>query len=43
MLSAHKPYENYPSLIKSIANQYGATAQMAEVFPLCVMELLKVE
>ena len=33
MLSAHKPYENYPSLIKSIANQYGATAQMAGGVP----------
>ena len=29
MLSAHKPYENYSSLIKSISNQYGVTAQMA--------------
>ena len=33
MLSAHKPYENYPSLIKSISNQYGATAQMAGGVP----------
>jgi len=33
MLSAHKPYENYPSLIKSISNQYGVTAQMAGGVP----------
>lgn len=33
MLSAHKPYENYPSLIKSISNQHGATAQMAGGVP----------
>ncbi len=33
MLSAHKPYENYPGLIKSIASQYGATTQMAGGVP----------
>ena len=33
MLSAHKPYENYPSLIKSISSQYDATAQMAGGVP----------
>lgn len=33
MLSAHKPYENYPELIRATANGMGATAQVAAGVP----------
>ena len=33
MLSAHKPLENFPKIIKTAANQFGATAQMAGGVP----------
>ena len=33
MLSAHKPYENYPHLIREIARKNGATAQLAGGVP----------
>ena len=33
MLSAHKPYEQYPELIRSMARQLGATAQVAGGVP----------
>lgn len=33
MLSAHKPYESYPSLIRSLARSEGATAQVAGGVP----------
>ena len=33
MLSAHKPYENYPDLIRSVAHQNGATVQVAAGVP----------
>ena len=33
MLSAHKPLENFPKIIKAAANQFGATAQMAGGVP----------
>ena len=33
MLSAHKPYEHYPQLIRDIARQNGATAQVAGGVP----------
>lgn len=33
MLSAHKPYENYPKLLRSYANKYHATAQVAGGVP----------
>jgi len=33
MLSAHKPYENYPSLIRDEANKLDATAQVAGGVP----------
>ena len=33
MLSAHKPLENFPKIIKAAANQLGATAQMAGGVP----------
>ncbi len=33
LLSAHKPYENYPQLIREIARKKGATAQMAGGVP----------
>ena len=33
MLSAHQPYFNYPDIIKSEANKYGATAQVAGGVP----------
>ena len=29
MLSAHKPYEDYPKFIRQVAASYGATAQVA--------------
>ena len=29
MLSAHKPYENYPALLRGFANEFNATLQMA--------------
>jgi phosphogluconate dehydratase len=29
MLSAHKPYEDYPPMIRAIANKYNAVAQVA--------------
>ncbi len=33
MLSAHKPYENYPQLIRNIAQNHQATAQVATCVP----------
>ena len=33
MLSAHKPYEHYPELIREAALKYGATAQVAGGVP----------
>ncbi|NII12146.1 phosphogluconate dehydratase [Oleiagrimonas sp. C23AA] len=33
MLSAHQPYERYPELIRSIAREVGATAQVAGGVP----------
>jgi phosphogluconate dehydratase len=33
MLSAHKPYEHYPELIRQVAAQCGATAQVAGGVP----------
>ena len=33
MLSAHKPYENYPEIIREVARAQGATAQMAGGVP----------
>ena len=33
MLSAHKPYEVYPQVIREAANKYGATAQVAGGVP----------
>ena len=33
MLSAHKPLEQFPKVIKAAANQFGATAQMAGSVP----------
>ena len=33
MLSAHKPYEHYPQLIREAAIKYGATAQVAGGVP----------
>jgi phosphogluconate dehydratase len=33
MLSAHKPYEHYPQLIRDAALKYGATAQVAGGVP----------
>ena len=33
MLSAHKPYENYPSAIRKLARKYDASAQMAGATP----------
>jgi len=33
MLSAHKPYEHYPTLIKKYANKYNAIAQVAGAVP----------
>ena len=33
MLSAHKPYENYPSIIRDEANKLDATAQVAGGVP----------
>ena len=33
MLSAHQPYENYPRLIKAVAQAKGATAQVAGGVP----------
>lgn len=33
MLSAHKPYEHYPQLIKKTAARYGVTAQVAGGVP----------
>ncbi|MBS0383282.1 MAG: phosphogluconate dehydratase [Proteobacteria bacterium] len=33
MLSAHQPYENYPALIRRVAREAGATAQMAGGVP----------
>ena len=33
MLSAHKPYEDYPQLIRDVARQSGATAQVAGGVP----------
>ena len=33
MLSAHKPYEHYPELIRSVATEMGATAQVAGGVP----------
>jgi len=33
MLSAHKPYENYPDLIRTVAHQNGATVQVAAGVP----------
>lgn len=33
ILSAHQPYENYPALIRKIAQENGATAQMAAGVP----------
>ena len=34
MLSVHKPYENYPSLIKNIIQKNNGTCQFAVVSPL---------
>lgn len=33
MLSAHKPYEDYPKFIRQVASSYGATAQVAGGVP----------
>ncbi|WP_066701481.1 phosphogluconate dehydratase [Celeribacter ethanolicus] len=33
MLSAHKPYEHYPDIIREVAHQNGATAQVAGGVP----------
>ena len=33
MLSAHKPYEDYPDFIRTIANQNGASVQVASGVP----------
>lgn len=33
MLSAHKPYEDYPKHIRTFANEFGATAQVAGGVP----------
>ncbi len=33
MLSAHKPYEKYPEIIRKAARKYGATAQVAGGVP----------
>ena len=33
MLSAHKPLEHFPKVIKAAASQFGATAQVAGVVP----------
>lgn len=33
MLSAHVPYKDYPDLIKSVANKYNATVQVAGGVP----------
>ncbi|HET6806600.1 MAG TPA: phosphogluconate dehydratase [Frateuria sp.] len=33
MLSAHRPYERYPALIRELAHQFGATAQVAGGVP----------
>lgn len=33
MLSAHKPYENYPEIIREAASNFGATAQVAGGVP----------
>jgi phosphogluconate dehydratase len=33
MLSAHKPYENYPQAIRAYANKYNAVAQVAGGVP----------
>ncbi len=33
MLSAHQPYKDYPDYIKSVAQQFGATAQVAAGVP----------
>ena len=33
MLSAHKPLEHFPKIIKAAANNFGATAQMAGAVP----------
>lgn len=33
MLSAHKPYENYPQIIREAASRFGATAQVAGGVP----------
>ena len=33
MLSAHKPFENFPSLIKKVARSFGATAQVSSCVP----------
>jgi phosphogluconate dehydratase len=33
MLSAHKPYEDYPKFIREIASRNGATAQVAGGVP----------
>ena len=33
MLSAHKPYEDYPKIIRNMAANYGATAQVASGVP----------
>ena len=33
MLSAHKPYEDYPKFIRQVAASYGATAQVAGGVP----------
>jgi dihydroxyacid dehydratase/phosphogluconate dehydratase len=33
MLSAHRPYERYPGLIRDIAREFGATAQVAGGVP----------
>lgn len=33
MLSAHKPFENFPKIIKAAARQFGGTAQMAGFVP----------
>lgn len=33
MLSAHKPYEDYPELIRAVANENGSTVQVAAGVP----------
>ena len=33
MLSAHKPFEHFPKVIKAAATQFGATAQIAGMVP----------